>query len=132
MAQSDDLDTLRHTFKKGLQILLHPKFKKWIRICPIEECKHFYNNDILNDLYLSCVIKKNLVSSYHSSCTCRMGSVNDDNAVTDERLRVRKVSSLRVIDASVMPQIISGNTMAPTIMIGEKGSDMIKEDYKFI
>jgi choline dehydrogenase len=58
-----------------------------------------------------------------------MGSANDDNAVVDERLRVRKVFGLRVIDASVMPQITSGNTNAPTIMIGERGAQFIKEDH---
>jgi choline dehydrogenase len=60
-----------------------------------------------------------------------MGSANDDNAVVDERLRVRNVFGLRVIDASVMPQITSGNTNAPTIMIAERGVQFIKEDNYF-
>ena len=59
-----------------------------------------------------------------------MGSADDSNAVVDERLRVRNVNSLRVIDASVMPQVSSGNTNAPTIMIAEKGADMVREDYE--
>lgn len=58
-----------------------------------------------------------------------MGPDNDPEAVVDPRLRVRGISKLRVIDASVMPKIVSGNTNAPTIMIGEKGSDMIKDDW---
>jgi choline dehydrogenase len=59
-----------------------------------------------------------------------MGPDSDPRAVVDARLRVRGVQALRVVDASIMPTITSGNTNSPTLMIAERGSDMIREDRK--
>ena len=67
---------------------------------------------------------------FHPVGTCKMGPAHDNQAVVDDHLRVHGVAGLRVIDASVMPTITSGNTNAPTVMIAERGAEFIRKDYR--
>jgi len=80
--------------------------------------------DVRTDAEIDAWIRQNAETIYHPVGTCRMGV--DDKAPVDEELRVRGIDSLRVIDASVMPTLIGGNTNAPTIMIAEKMSDILR------
>ncbi len=74
--------------------------------------------------------RKKATTVFHPVGTCKMAPESDQGSVVDERLRVRGVEGLRVIDASIMPTLTSGNTNAPAIMIGEQGADFIKADAR--
>ena len=75
------------------------------------------------DEQLEQAVRKYSQTIYHPAGSCKMG--HDDKAVVDDQLRVHGIGKLRVVDASIMPEIVSGNTNAPTIMIAEKAADMI-------
>ena len=90
--------------------------------------EHFQGEALPGDEYrsdedMTRYLRANAQSMYHPVGTCRMGS--DAHAVVDDRLRVHGMKGLRVVDASIMPRIPSGNTNAPTIMVAEKASDML-------
>jgi choline dehydrogenase-like flavoprotein len=87
-----------------------------------------YPIDLADDAALEAMIRARADTVYHPVGTCRMGS--DEDAVCDPQLRVRGVDGLYVADASVMPRLISGNTNAPTIMIGERCADFIAADLR--
>lgn len=82
-----------------------------------------------SDQYFECYVKQLSTALYHPTSTSKMGPITDRFAVVDSRLNVHTLKGLRVIDASVMPKIVSANVNAATIMIAEKGSDMIIEDW---
>ncbi|KAI9232894.1 MAG: hypothetical protein BYD32DRAFT_399820 [Podila humilis] len=74
-------------------------------------------------------IREHFASFFHPTGTCAMGPATNPMAVVDERLRVHGMDRLRVIDGSVMPKVVAGHTCAATVMIAEKGADMIREEY---
>ena len=79
-----------------------------------------------SDAEIDAHIRHKAESAYHPSCSCRMGASADPFAVVDGELRVRGTQGLRVIDASIMPNVVSGNLNAPTIMIAEKAADIVR------
>ncbi|CAF4884404.1 unnamed protein product [Pieris macdunnoughi] len=89
-------------------------------------CKDY---ELMSDEHLECQARHHSLTIYHPVGTCAMGPMHNLEAVVDPRLRVYGIQSLRVVDGSIMPNIVSGNTNAPIIMIAEKASDMIKEDW---
>ncbi|VDI33911.1 Hypothetical predicted protein [Mytilus galloprovincialis] len=93
-----------------------------------EECTSFCKAFTFDtDDYWKCMIRHYATSSNHQVSTCRMGALHDKTAVVDPYLRVKGIKNLRVADSSVMRNVPSGNTNAPTMMIGEKAADMIKK-----
>ena len=89
---------------------------------------HSPREDVVSDEDILEWVRNTATTIYHPAGTCKMGS--DDQAVVDARLRVRGIEGLRVADCSIMPEIVSGNTNAPAIMIGEKASDLILQDRR--
>lgn len=82
-----------------------------------------------SDDYVQEHIRRAIVTLYHPTGTAKMGSANDPNAVVDTSLRVHGLSGLRVADASIMPKVISGNTNAASVMIGERVAHMLKQSW---
>ncbi|XP_018569546.1 glucose dehydrogenase [FAD, quinone]-like [Anoplophora glabripennis] len=93
---------------------------------PVPGCE---NHVFDSDPYWECALKTMTTTLHHQVSTCKMGPPNDTEAVVDNRLRVYGVRSLRVVDTSVIPVTLSAHTSAPGMMIGEKASDIIKQDW---
>lgn len=87
-----------------------------------------YTGHAMTDDGLRKIVRERADTNYHPVGTCKMGI--DEMAVVDAQLRVRGMTGLRVVDASIMPTLIGGNTCAPSVMIGEKGAQMIKDQYQ--
>jgi choline dehydrogenase len=112
------------TVVTGLQVLRRVMSQPVMRMLIAEE--HAPGPQCQSDTDLLAYARNTGTTVYHPTSTCRMGP--DAAAVVDERLRVRGFEHLRVVDASIMPTVVSGNTNAAAVMIGEKGSDMILQD----
>jgi choline dehydrogenase len=120
LSHPEDIKTMVQGYKKMMAILNTEPLQKYTK----DNCKRPV--DINNDRDIEQAIRESADTVYHPVGTCKMGS--DSEAVVDERLRVHKTRRLRVVDASIMPTLIGGNTNAATIMIAEKAADMILQD----
>ena len=115
----EDLSEMVNGFKKARELISQPSFDEFrgIELTP--------GSQIQTDKQIIEFIKSAAETDYHPSCSCAMG--NGDMAVVDNQMRVRGIEKLRVVDASVMPQIISGNLNALAQMIAARAADMILE-----
>ena len=121
LSHPDDMKDMIKGYKKMMKIMNSNSFSKYTgdTLRPI---------NIDDDKEIEQAIREEADTVYHPVGTCKMGS--DDMSVVDSNLKVHGIESLRVVDASIMPTLIGGNTNAPTIMIGEKASEMILNDWK--
>ena len=119
MSHSDDWGEMRACVRLTREIFQQPAFAPWRgrEIQPGADCT--------SDETIDAFIAEHVESALHPSCTCKIGDPGDPMAVVDPELKVIGVEALRVIDSSVMPSITTGNLNAPTIMIGEKGADLV-------
>ena len=117
----EDMKVLVEGMKFCLKLVKTKAFKKYggkiwsARKMP--GCEHF---KLWSDEYLACMARQYTNTGYHHVGTAKMGPATDPTAVVDHRLQVHGIHGLRVVDASIMPTVPSGNTNAPTIMVGEK------------
>jgi choline dehydrogenase len=116
LEEESDLITLIKGGRKAIEVLESEAFDQY-------RSKIITPPDRSSDEAFADHIRKRLETIYHPVGTCKMG--NDETSVVDDKLRVHGIENLRVIDASIMPTIVAGNTNAPVIMIGEKGAEMI-------
>ena len=121
LASEVDRRTLRECVRIGRDVAAQAALD------PYRGDEYFPGKEVRSDAEIDAWVRRTAETIYHPVGTCKMGTAGDAMAVVDERLRVRGLAGLRVIDASVMPTLVGSNTNAPTIMIAEKAADLIRE-----
>lgn len=127
---TDDIETLVRGIKFQADYVNTEEFKKHegtLLQLPLLDCKDL---EYQSDEYWRCYATYMSTSMYNPTSTAKMGPKNDKSSVVDSRLKVKGIQGLRVIDASVMPKVVSANINPAVIMIAEKGADFVKEDWK--
>ncbi|PSN56054.1 Glucose dehydrogenase [FAD, quinone] [Blattella germanica] len=127
--ETEDLETIVAGIEVAVKMSKTKAFQAHeaeVRELKIKACSDFEFN---TKDYWRCAVKQLAATCYHPVGTCKMGPDSDPDAVVDPELKVFGVKGLRVADASIMPTIVSGNTNAPAIMIGEKAADLVKSDW---
>ena len=121
LSEEEDVIDLRNALRETRRILMQPAFDEF-RGDPVKPGPEINIDD---DEELDDWIRENGETLYHPVSTCKMG--NDEMSVVDDELKVHGIDGLRVVDASIMPTLIAGNTNAPAIMIAEKAADLIRQ-----
>lgn len=120
LAEPEDLEAMISCFKLTRRLMDAPALKAM-------RTRDMFTEGVETDDDIRAILRQRVDTVYHPVGTCKMG-INDPLAVVDPALKVHGIDGLRIVDASVMPIIPSGNTNAPTIMIGEKAADMIRAE----
>jgi choline dehydrogenase-like flavoprotein len=121
LGEDADLEAMVAGFKTTRRLMETPALRALQK-------KDMFTADVKTDDDIRAILRNRVDTVYHPVGTCKMG--DDAMAVVDPKLRVHGLEGLRVVDASIMPTLIGGNTNAPTIMIGEKAADMIKAEVR--
>lgn len=114
----EDITSLRAACQEARELMAAPAIARYVH------AENLPGSMVAEDGDWEKYLRGSAFGAYHQCGSCRMGE--DENSVVDPSLRVRGIDALRVIDASIMPTVTSGNTNAPTIMIGEKGADLVR------
>ncbi|XP_054159948.1 glucose dehydrogenase [FAD, quinone]-like [Oppia nitens] len=134
-ADSQDLYTIAEGMQEAYRIALSPSMapfdvKPYQTIVP--GCESDHNGNFMRPSldYFRCLARSLTSSAAHMVGTCKMGAISDSSAVVDPKLRVKGISNLRVIDGSIMPSVVSANTHAAIVMIGEYGAEIVLKSSK--
>lgn len=129
---TDDIETMVRGIKFQADYVNTEEFKKHdgvILQLPLKDCRDF---EFQSDDYWRCYATYMSTSMYNPTSTAKMGTKSDKSSVVNSRLAVKGIKGLRVIDASVMPKVVSANINPAVVMIAEKGADFVKEDWKTV
>ncbi|MYI67349.1 MAG: alanine-phosphoribitol ligase, partial [Boseongicola sp. SB0673_bin_14] len=121
LAEPDDLRTSVEGVKISREIFSQASLQKHIRAI------RYPGDDVKTQADYEAYARQFGRTSYHPTCTCKMG--NDEMSVVDPQCRVRGLDGIRICDSSIMPSLVGSNTNAPTVMIAEKASDMIRGNH---
>lgn len=127
--QDEDLKVLIEGIKFAIDLAKTSPLKSYgmrLDTTPTPGCEKI---EFGSDMYWECAIKQNTGPENHQAGSCKMGPISDEMSVVNHELKVHGIRNLRVMDASVMPKVTSGNTHAPTIMIAERGVYLLKRAW---